>query len=115
MLGRLILLLLQIVIAWLLAPIITDLINVNTGFFELFILAVIFAIIVFLVGVLGAQVLRDIGQPGSATLSFSLILALIFAAIATWGPQLLPSALWTRVPEDVLVLAGAIIGYWAKR
>lgn len=113
MLGKLVLFLLQVVIGWFLAPIIAGYIKINAGIFELFIFAVICAIIVFLVGVLAAQVLRDTGQPGGSTLSFSLIIALIFAAIAIWGPKIVPDI--SSVPDHALVLAGAIIGYWAKR
>lgn len=114
MLGRLILILLQIVVAWFLAPIIAKYIPV-AGIFSLFVFAVICAIIVFLVGVLAAQVLRDVGQPGSATLTWCLILALLAAAIATWGPSLLPQIPWSRVPDRALVLAGAVLGYLVKK
>ncbi len=113
MLGKLVLFLLQIVIGWFLAPKIMSLIGIQLGIFELFVLAVVCAIVVFLVGVLAAQVLRDVGQPGGATLSFSLIIALIFAAVALWGPQIVPAI--SKVPDEALVLAGAIIGYWARR
>ena len=113
MLGKLVLLLLQIIIAWFIAPKIMGFIDIRLGIFELFVLAVVCAIVVFLIGVLAAQVLRDVGQPGGATLSFSLILALIFAAIALWGPMIVPAV--SSVPKEALVLAGAIIGYWAKR
>ncbi|MGI9403715.1 MAG: hypothetical protein ACR2OF_04295 [Hyphomicrobium sp.] len=114
MLGRLILLLIQIVVAWFLAPEIAKYIPV-AGFLSLFVFAIICAIIVFLVGVLAAQVLRDVGQPGSATLTWCLILALVAAAIATWGPDLVPQIPWGRVPDKALVLAGAILGYLVKR
>jgi hypothetical protein len=114
MLGRLILLLLQIAIAWYAAPFIAGHIPVP-GDFSLFLYAVIYAIIVFLVGLIAAQVLRDIGTPSSATLSWSLIFALIGAALAIFGPQFLPDVPWHKVPDKVLVLAGAVIGYLIKR
>jgi Na+/H+-dicarboxylate symporter len=114
MLGRLILLLLQIVIAWFLAPEIAKYIPVGDPL-ERFVFAVICAIIVFLVGVLAAQVLRDVGQPGSATLTWCLILALVAAAIATWGPDLVPQIPWGRIPDRALVLAGAVLGYLVKK
>lgn len=114
MLGRLILILLQIVIAWFLAPIIAKYIPVG-GLLGLFVFAIICAIIVFLVGVLAAQVLRDVGQPGSATLTWCLILALVAAAVVTWGPSLVPQIPWGRVPDHAFVLAGAILGYLVKK
>jgi hypothetical protein len=114
MLGRLILILLQAIIAWFLAPIIAGKIPVP-GAFSLFIYAILFAIIVFLVGIIAAQVLRDVGQPGSATLSWSLVLALIAAVVATWGPEFIPQVSWGTIQARGLVLAGAILGYLIKR
>ena len=114
MLGRLILILLQVIIAWFAAPIIAGYVPVP-GAFSLFLFAIICAIIVFLVGVIAAQVLRDVGQPGTATLSWALVFALIAAALATWGPELLPQVPWSRVPDRALVLAGAVLGYVIKR
>lgn len=114
MLGRLILILLQIAIAWYGAPIIASHIPVP-GDFSLYLYAVLFAIIVFLVGLVAAQVLRDIGTPSSSTLSWSLILALICAALAIYGPQFLPDVPWNTVSDRALVLAGAVIGYLIKR
>lgn len=113
MLGRLILVLLQAIVAWFLAPIIAGHIPVP-GVFSLFVFAIICAIIVFLVGIVAAQILRDVGQPGSSTLSWALIFALIAAALATWGPDLLPQVPWTRHDRG-LVVVGAILGYLLKR
>lgn len=112
MLGRLILVLLQAIIGWFAAPKIAAYIHLGHPF-DPFIFAIICAIIVFLVGVIAAQVLRDVGQPGSATLSWALICALIAAAIALWGPMLVPQI--SRIPDHGLILAGAIIGYLIKR
>jgi len=114
MLGRLILILLQAVIAWFAAPIIAGYIPVP-GAFSLFLFAVVSAIVVFLVGIIAAHILRDVGEPGSATLTWALILALIAAAVATWGPQLLPHVAWGHVSPRGLVVAGAILGYLVKR
>jgi len=112
MLGRLILILLQAIIAWFAAPKVASYIHLGR-LFDPFVFAVICAIIVFLVGVVAAQVLRDVGQPGSATLSWALVCALIAAAIATWGPSFIPQI--GRAPDNALILAGAIIGYLIKR
>jgi hypothetical protein len=114
MLGRLILILLQVAIAWFATPIIAGYVPVP-GAFSLFLFAIICAIIVFLVGVIAAQVLRDIGHPSSATLTWALVFALIAAALATWGPQVLPQVPWGRVSPHAIVLAGAILGYLIKR
>ena len=80
------------------------------GMFRLFIFAVVAAIVVFLVGIIAAQVLREVGQPSSHTLSWAVVLALIAAALWTWGPQFVPQSLAPGAAEYA-VLAGAIIGY----
>ena len=108
MFGLLILILVQAIVAWIGAPIIVGYIPVPGAFF-LFLFAVVCAIIVFVVGVIAAQVLRGVGRPGSFKLTCALIFALIGAALATWGPQVLPEI--HRVSPRTLVLAGAIIGY----
>lgn len=112
MLGRLILILLQVIIAWFAAPKVASYVHLAKDF-DPFIFAIICAVIVFLVGVIGALILKEVGSPGSATLTWSLVLALIGAAIAIWGPQILPAI--GRIPDNALILAGAIIGYHAKR
>jgi hypothetical protein len=114
MLGRLILILLQVIIAWIAAPIIAGYVPVP-GAFSLFVFAIICAILVFLVGVIAAQVLRDIGQPGTGALTWALVFGLIAAALATWGPELLPQVPWSRVPGRTMVIAGAVIGYMLRR
>ncbi len=112
MLGRLILILLQVIIAWFGAPKIMAYIHLGS-ILETFAFAAVCAIIVFLVGIIAAQVLQDVGTPSSATLSWSLIFALIAAAIAIWGPQLVPAI--GRVPDNALIVAGAVLGYLVKR
>ncbi|PPC99728.1 MAG: hypothetical protein CTY31_07400 [Hyphomicrobium sp.] len=114
MLGQLVLFLLQVAIGWFLAPIIYSEIPVP-GDFGLFLYAILFAIIVFLTGVLGAQVLRDVSQPGSATLSMSLVIALIAAAIVVFLPQIVQAFPGNTISHRAFVLAGALLGYWIKR
>lgn len=114
MLGKIILFLLQIVVAWLITPILVSNIPVP-GEFSIFLYAVMFAIVVFLTGVLGAQVLQGVGGPSSATLSAALIVALIFAAIVFFLPQLVAVIPGNTISHRGFVLAGALIGYWLKR
>ena len=113
MLGRLVLLLLQITLGWFASNALMT--YVKFGEFRLFIFAVIAAIVVYLIGIIAAQVIKDVGSPSSQTLSASLVLALIAAAIATWGPSLIPQIPWSQVPDKYLVMAGAILGYMFKR
>ena len=55
------------------------------GEFRLFIFAIVAAIVVFLVGLLAAQVIKEVGTPSSSTLSWSVVVALIVAALLDFG------------------------------
>lgn len=116
MLGRLILLLLQIAVGWFGTNALMGYIHVG-GQFHLFIFAVVAAIVVFLIGIIAAQVLKDVGAPSSHTLSWALAFALIAALLWTFGPTvpLLSDVPWSKIPEKYAVLAGAILGYMIKR
>lgn len=114
MLGRLILLLLQIADGYFFSPILAGYVPVP-GNLSLFLYAVIVAIVIFLIGLVAAQVIKDVGAPSSATLSFSLVLALIAAALWTFGPDLLPQVPWGKIPARWAVLGAAVLGYMAKR
>ncbi len=113
MLGRLVLLLLQVTVGWFATNALMSMIKF--GQFRLFIFAVIAAVVVYLIGIIAAQIVKDVGQPSSQTLTFALIWAVAAAAIATWGPTLLPQIPWRQVPDQYLVMAGAIIGYMLKK
>ena len=116
MLSRLILLLLQLVIAWVGAPYIVRYIP-GLGKFQLFVYAAVFAVLVWLVGLVLSQVLRETGQPSSATLVTSLVVALIGAALVTWLPVLVPDlrASMRAIPDLAYPLIGALIGYHIRR
>jgi hypothetical protein len=116
MLGRLILLLLQIAVGWFGTNAIMGHIPVG-GVLEIFVFAVVAAIIVFLIGVIAALVIKDIGSPSSRTLTWSLLFALIAAALWQFGPQLplLSEVPWGKIPAAYAVLGGAILGYSLRR
>ena len=112
MLGRLILLLLQIAVGWFGTDAIMSYIRFPN--FRLFIFAVVAAIVVFLIGVIGAQVLRAVRSPSSHTLTWSLALALIVAALWTFGPDILRDFPWGRVRQaqnSTVCSPELIIGY----
>lgn len=115
MLGRLILLLLQIAVGWFGTTALMD--YIKFGEFRLFIFAVVAAVVIFLIGIIAAVILKDVGSPSSATLSWALGFALIAAVLWTWGPQLplLSDIPWGRVRAEYAVLAFAILGYHLKR
>ena len=74
------------------------------------------AIVVFLVGIIAAQVLREVGQPSTHTLSWAVVFALIAAALWTWGPQYLPRhPLEPGARPNTPCWPRAIIGYIVKR
>ena len=80
MFSRLILLGLQLIVAWFAAPAIARYIP-GLGRLELFVYALLFAVLVWLVGVIGAQVLKDTGTPTSRALASAPILAAAAAAL----------------------------------
>ena len=116
MLSRLILLALQLVIAWFAAPVIVRYIP-GMGRLELFVYAVAFAVLVWLVGLVAAQVLRDVGTPSSAALASAVVVALIAAAVYTWLPLIVPDAkrVVLNLQEKVYPLIGAVLGYQIRR
>jgi hypothetical protein len=115
MLGRLVLLLLQLGIGWYAMPHIGRYLP-KLGQLDIFVLAVIFAILVCIVGFVGALVLKDVAPPSSATVTTTLIVALIFAAL-TLVPQIMAfvDQFARGVPRQVYPLIGAVLGYAARR
>ena len=113
MLSYLILIALQFACAWFGAPEVLGYIPVS-GDPRTFVHAAIFAVIVWLVGVLGSLVLKDVRQPGSSTLGLALFLALAGAAVIVFAPQIL-AAIPLKFAPMFLPLAGAIVGYMIRR
>jgi hypothetical protein len=116
MLSRLILLGLQLIVAWFAAPVIVRYIP-GLSRLELFVYAAVFAVLVWLVGVVGAQVLKDTGTPTSAALASALIVAVIVAAAYAWLPAVLPDAkrVMLNLQEKAYPLIGAVLGYHIRR
>lgn len=116
MLSRLILLAVQLAVAWFAAPEIMRYIP-GLGGLQLFVLAAVFAVLVWVVGLVLSQVLRETGMPSSATLVTTLIVALIGAALIIWLPSLIPdlSRPMHQIPTRVYPLIGAVLGYHMKR
>src|SRR5262245_2424990 len=116
MFSRLILLALQLIVAWFTAPVIVRYIP-GLGRLELFVYAAVFAVLVWLVGVIGAQVLKDTATPTSAALASALILAAAAAAAYIWLPTVLPDAkrVMLSLQEKAYPLIGAALGYHIRR
>lgn len=108
MLPRIVLILLQIACAWTLMPKIMNYIPV-AGDIRIFVIAIIFAVIVWLVGLLGAEILKDTARPSGKTLAAALVLALLGAALF-YVPGLV-QAIPYKINELYVSLGGAILGY----
>jgi hypothetical protein len=115
MLARLLLLLVQLAVGWFLAPQIARYVP-SFGTFDIFIYAVIFALLVTIVGFIGSLILQGVGTPGTGTLTSSLLFALIFAALTLLPPvtnfvaDFVPGLQLRLYP-----LIGAVLGYLIKR
>jgi hypothetical protein len=114
MLGRLVLIVLQIAAAWVAGPLLRQYIPVS-GAFDLFVYAAVFAVIAYVVGILAALIIKDVGSPSPAALTTSLVVALIAAAVATYGMDLIPQLPGGTISKRGLVLAAAILGYMMRR
>jgi hypothetical protein len=116
MLSRLVLLALQLAIAWFAGPEIIRYIP-SFGALQLFVYAAVFAVLVWVVGLVLSQVLKGTGTPSSSTLVASLIVALIGAALITWLPGLVPDLARSlrQIPTIAYPLIGAVLGYHMKR
>ena len=112
MLGRIILIAIQFATAFLGAPYVMAKLPI-TGDLKLFAQAAVFAILVWIVGLVGSFALKDVNLPSSRTLGSALIGALIGAAL-TLIPGLL-AAIPIKFPTVYLPIIGAILGYMARK
>jgi hypothetical protein len=115
MLSRLIALPLQLIIAWFAAPVIVAFMP-TTGWWEMFAYAVLFAVLVWIVGVVSAEVMQA-DLPSSGMLVAAVSLATIGAALAVWLPSFIPDAstAMRKVPDQAYPLIGAVLGYQIGR
>ncbi|MEZ5856158.1 MAG: hypothetical protein R3D67_15935 [Hyphomicrobiaceae bacterium] len=119
MLPRIVLFLLQVAAAWFIAdPIKSALGTLVARPYDIFIYAVIYALIVFLMGYAGALVLKNVRVPSLGTLVACLVLAALGAGLTLVDAIRVP--LDSAVPllsasHKVYALAGALIGYLIKR
>jgi len=83
---------------------------------DIFVLAIIIAVIVFVVGFVGSIVLKGVRTPGAGALTLAVVLALIGAALSM-VPVVTETVGRAGLPLDRLwwPLLGAMIGYFIKR
>lgn len=116
MLARLLLLLVQLGVGWFAAPQVLRYLPKFGGVIDLFIYAIVVALLVTLVGFAGSLVLQGVGTPSTGTLTSALIFALIFAALTLFDPvTAFVSSLNLGIRRDVYPLVGAVLGYFIKR
>ena len=115
MLSRLILTIIQLALGWFAAPFIIKYVP-NLGQLNIFAYAVVFAILVWIIGFIGSIVLKEVGAPSSSTLTLGLVLALVFAGL-TLVPQVMAAVAGVvqGVPTLMYPLIGAVLGYAIRR
>jgi hypothetical protein len=115
MVSRIILALVQLVVGWFGAPHIVRYVP-NLGVLQLFVYAVAFAVLVWIVGLVLSQGLKDIWMPSISTLAATLVGALIGAALIMLLPEVAPGLLrlLPSIPPLAFPLVGAILGYQSR-
>lgn len=120
MLPRIVLLVIQIAVAWFVADPLRALLpaQIAPKAYDVFAYAVLYALIVSVVGFAGSLVLKNVRVPSSATFGVSLVLALIGAGLTLFPP--ISNAIDSALPllksdHKVYALVGALIGYTVKR
>ena len=115
MLGRLVLFLMQLVVGWFAGPMIFAKLP-KFGQPDIFVQAIVFAILVWIIGVIAAIILKDVAHPSSSKLTAALVVALIFAALTLFPDITRFVASYVRgVPLMAYPLIGAVFGYALKR
>jgi hypothetical protein len=119
MLPRIVLLLIQIAAAWFLAdPIKAALPSLIARPYDIFVYAILYAVIIFLIGFSGSLVLKNVRVPSTGTFVACLVLAFVGAgitlidAVRTTIDSALPLL---RSNQKVYALVGALVGYVLKR
>ena len=119
MLGRIVLVVFQLAVAWRLTseiPRVFALVPFTfTPTVQIFLYAIAFAIIVYVVGLLGALVLKDVPSPTPSTLVFAIVGGFVFAALSLFPEVRDAVAKVVRLQQTFYPLIGAVVGYAIKR
>ena len=111
MLGRLLLILVQLVIGWYASIEFAKSIP-NLGKFDIFVMAAVFAVIIWAIGLLAGAILKDVAVPSSPTLLFAFGAAILFASLTVIPDVHRAIAdVIGHVDNRVYPLIGAVIGY----
>jgi hypothetical protein len=120
MIPRIVLFALQIAAGWFIVPILRkSLPGVVPPAYELFLLALLYAVVIIVVGFVGALVMKGVPVPSAGTFVVMLILAGALAALALYVPQFTQAvegvAPILRANRFVYPFVGALLGYYVKR
>lgn len=110
MLGRLVLLLVQFAAGYYAGPVLASYLP-KPDVLDIFILALVYAVVVWLVGFIGSVIIKDVGQPSPATLTVSIAVALLFAGLTFIAPVMSAVNAVVSVPRTIYPLIGALLGY----
>ncbi len=113
MLPRLVLILLQLVLGYQGASFAMKYVPLS-GDIRLIALVIVTSIIVWLVGFIGSEVLKETPRPGGATLTTTLVISAIAAAL----PLIVSFIDGVSIPGNIvpfLPVIGATLGYQMKR
>lgn len=117
MLGRVVLILLQIIGAWFGAQFVAGFIPDGGPVLTLILYAVLFTVFSWIVGLVGAEAIKGINRPQGSSFVISLLLALVGAGILI-APTYVPSLQFTLpagIRDLYVPLLGAVIGYQLGR
>lgn len=117
MLGRLILIALQIIVAWVGAEVALRYVPVSVGGDpRLLVHGAIFGVIIWMVGLIGAQALKGVSTPSMGTLIWSVAGGLIGGALVVAKiPSLVTAQTGIAIVPMFVPLVLALIGYAVKR
>jgi hypothetical protein len=112
--GRLILFVLQLVLGWAAGLAIVRYTNF-TGPMKLAMFAIAFAAVVYLIGLIAAELLQGVNRPAPRALISALVgagLGLLLLVLPPYVPQLKPFL--AQIPDLYLPLIGAVLGYHVR-
>jgi hypothetical protein len=111
MLGRLLLIAVQLVVGWYAS---VELMKLVPSFdhFDIFVMAAAASVLIWLVGVIAGAAIKDLAEPGPPTLMFAFAVSVMFAAIAML-PDVHHAVASVLGPIDLRLypVVGAVIGY----
>jgi hypothetical protein len=113
--SRIVLALVQLVVGWFAAPYIVAYVP-SLGPLNLFVYAIVFAVLVWIVGLVLSRALKDARMPSRDTLVASLVGALVGAAGIMFVINVIPGfvVLLPGIPARTYPLLGAILGYLVR-